>query len=173
MPEVVFFFYIYIDLESLRKPDLDKVYILFHKVQFILQRNEVFILAFDHIAVEGCQFLGVGACLLNLFINYQIIQHVEAVEKKVRVDLFLELEVAVLCHIGLVTLHLYFVPRSDGRVYYIYDADDCKFRDGGHDGNKPGFLVQQVFEDRRKPDFHNQGFKQDCCKDENEDKQGF
>ena len=68
--------------------------------------------------------MDIDAGLLCLSIAYDAVENVERVEKEMRIDLTLELEIAVLRHIRLFPFAEHLALRSDCIVYDENDAVD-------------------------------------------------
>ena len=91
---------VHLHVQPLREPDLQQVDVLGHEIHLVAQADGGLVLAADHVAVDFRELVRVAAGVLARLLLDEVVQHVERVEEEMRVDLLLELVVAVLGEVG-------------------------------------------------------------------------
>ena len=136
--------------ESFRKTDLKQVYIQPDEYQFVAKRNDFLLFALDHVPVYAGKLVGIDAGRLGFLLADQTVQDVEGVEKEMRVDLPLELQVTVLSHVCLFSLRLHLVPGHQGVVDHIYYAIYGDLKNHGNREHQHELLAVKSYEKRLK-----------------------
>ena len=127
----------YLHPESFREADLQKVVVLGCKVELFFKGHQLLLLRLEHVSVKSCELVDVGAGLLRLLFAHKAVENIEGVEQEVRIDLMLELEVAVFCYIGHALCFLCLDTGFQRVVDHEYDAvhrDFCK--QGGYEKDR-------------------------------------
>ena len=145
--------------KSFREPYFQKIDVESYKYEFVAELYKFLSFAFDHIPVYAGKLVDVGACLFVLILAHQTVKDVQGVEQKVRVDLTLELHIAVLCGMGSFSLLLHFASGIEGIVDNVYYAVDGYLSDQGYYEYKEKSLIHSLGEAERETEADDYGFQ--------------
>ena len=132
--------------------------------ELIAELDQFLVFALDHVSVDSGQLVDVGAGLLRLFLAHEAVEDVEGVEQEVRVDLMLELEVAVFSDIGHTLCFLCLYSGFQRVVDHEYDAVYSNFCEQGSHEKYREFVGECRCQTRRGP-VAGQGHLGQCYED--------